>query len=129
VDGPSGPKDWRGGRAAFSNIIPSSTGAAKAVGLVLPALQGKLTGMAFRVPVADVSVVDLTVKLERPATYEEIKAAFRAAAAEGPLAGILGYTEEEVVSSDFIGDTRSSIFDAKAGIALSSDVRCAPASR
>jgi len=120
VDGPSGPKDWRGGRAAFSNIIPSSTGAAKAVGLVLPSLKGKLTGMAFRVPVADVSVVDLTVRLARPASYDEIKAAFKAAA-EGPLAGVMGYTEEEVVSSDFIGDTRSSIFDAKAGVALSGD--------
>ncbi len=120
VDGPSGPKDWRGGRAAFSNIIPSSTGAAKAVGLVLPSLKGKLTGMAFRVPVADVSVVDLTVRLARPASYDEIKAAFKAAA-EGPLRGVMGYTEEEVVSSDFVGDTRSSIFDAKAGVALSGD--------
>ena len=121
VDGPSGPKDWRGGRAAFSNIIPSSTGAAKAVGLVLPGVKGKLTGMAFRVPVADVSVVDLTARLERPASFEEIKAAFKAAAAEGPLKGVLGYTEEEVVSSDFIGDKRSCIFDAKAGVALSGE--------
>ncbi len=121
VDGPSGPKDWRGGRAAFTNIIPSSTGAAKAVGLVLPGVKGKLTGMAFRVPTVDVSVVDLTARLERPATMDAIKAAFKAASEEGPLKGILGYTEEEVVSSDFIGDKRSSIFDAKAGIALSED--------
>ena len=121
VDGPSGPKDWRGGRAAFSNIIPSSTGAAKAVGLVLPGVKGKLTGMAFRVPTVDVSVVDLTARLERPATLEEIRAAMRAASQAGPLAGILGYTEEEVVSSDFVGDSRSSIFDAKASIALSGD--------
>jgi glyceraldehyde 3-phosphate dehydrogenase len=117
VDGPS-KKDWRGGRAAANNIIPSSTGAAKAVGKVLPHLNGKLTGMAFRVPTLDVSVVDLTVNLERPATYEAIKAAVKAAS-EGPLAGVLGYTEEDVVSADFISDRRSSIFDAKAGIALS----------
>jgi len=116
VDGPSA-KDWRGGRGGFSNIIPSSTGAAKAVGLVLPELKGKLTGMSFRVPVADVSVVDLTVRLEKPATYEEIKQAMKAAS-EGELKGVLGYTEDEVVSSDFIGDSHASIFDAKAGISL-----------
>jgi glyceraldehyde 3-phosphate dehydrogenase len=116
VDGPSA-KDWRGGRAAAGNIIPSSTGAAKAVGKVLPHLNGKLTGMAFRVPTLDVSVVDLTLNLVRPATYEQVKAAVKAAA-EGPLAGVLGYTEDEVVSADFLGDRRSSIFDAKAGIAL-----------
>lgn len=116
VDGPSA-KDWRGGRGAYQNIIPSSTGAAKAVALVIPALKGKLTGMAFRVPVADVSVVDLTVKLEKPATYEDIKAAMKEAS-EGELKGILGYTEDEVVSQDFQGDARTSIFDAKAGIAL-----------
>ncbi len=120
VDGPSS-KDWRGGRGACFNIIPSSTGAAKAVGAVIPSVKGKLTGMAFRVPTADVSVVDLTVRLEKPASYDEIKAAMKAASEAGPLAGILGYTDEEVVSSDFIGDTRSSIFDAKAGIALSKD--------
>ncbi|CDP13300.1 unnamed protein product [Coffea canephora] len=116
VDGPSS-KDWRGGRAASFNIIPSSTGAAKAVGKVLPALNGKLTGMAFRVPTVDVSVVDLTVRLDKPATYEQIKTAIKEEAA-GKLKGVLGYTEEDVVSSDFIGDSRSSIFDAKAGIAL-----------
>ncbi len=116
VDGPSA-KDWRGGRAAAGNIIPSSTGAAKAVGKVIPQLNGKLTGMAFRVPTLDVSVVDLTVNLAKPASYEDIKAAMKAAS-EGELKGILGYTEDEVVSSDFIGDTRTSIFDAKAGIAL-----------
>ncbi|CAJ2664238.1 glyceraldehyde-3-phosphate dehydrogenase, cytosolic isoform X2 [Trifolium pratense] len=116
VDGPSA-KDWRGGRAASFNIIPSSTGAAKAVGKVLPALNGKLTGMAFRVPTVDVSVVDLTVRLEKPATYDQIKAAIKEES-EGNLKGILGYTEDDVVSTDFIGDTRSSIFDAKAGIAL-----------
>ncbi|SFC07763.1 glyceraldehyde 3-phosphate dehydrogenase [Parapedobacter composti] len=116
VDGPS-VKDWRGGRGAYQNIIPSSTGAAKAVGLVLPELKGKLTGMSFRVPVADVSVVDLTVRLEKPATYEEIKQAFKEAA-EGELKGILGYTEDDVVSQDFLGDARTSIFDAKAGISL-----------
>jgi glyceraldehyde 3-phosphate dehydrogenase len=117
VDGPSA-KDWRGGRGAYQNIIPSSTGAAKAVGLVLPELKGKLTGMSFRVPVADVSVVDLTARLKTPATYEQIKAAMKEAS-EGELKGILGYTEDEVVSEDFKGDARTSIFDAKAGIALS----------
>ncbi len=116
VDGPSA-KDWRGGRGGFSNIIPSSTGAAKAVGLVLPELKGKLTGMSFRVPVSDVSVVDLVVRLEKPATYEQVKTAMKEAS-EGELKGILGYTEDEVVSSDFLGDARTSIFDAKAGIAL-----------
>ncbi len=116
VDGPS-HKDWRGGRGAYQNIIPSSTGAAKAVTLVIPALKGKLTGMAFRVPVADVSVVDLTVRLEKPASYETIKKAMKDAS-EGELKGILGYTDEEVVSQDFKGDPRTSIFDAKAGIAL-----------
>lgn len=116
VDGPSA-KDWRGGRGASQNIIPSSTGAAKAVGLVIPAIKGKLTGMAFRVPVADVSVVDLTVRLERPATYEQIKKAMKDAS-EGELKGILGYTEDAVVSQDFLGDARTSIFDADAGIAL-----------
>ncbi|MGV3508259.1 MAG: type I glyceraldehyde-3-phosphate dehydrogenase [Sphingobacteriaceae bacterium] len=116
VDGPSA-KDWRGGRGAYQNIIPSSTGAAKAVALVIPELKGKLTGMAFRVPVADVSVVDLTVKLEKSASYEDIKAAMKEAS-EGELKGILGYTEDEVVSADFIGETRTSVFDAKAGIAL-----------
>ncbi|CAL5021062.1 unnamed protein product [Urochloa decumbens] len=110
-------KDWRGGRAASFNIIPSSTGAAKAVGKVLPALNGKLTGMAFRVPTVDVSVVDLTVRLEKSATYDEIKAAIKAES-EGNLKGILGYVEEDLVSTDFQGDNRSSIFDAKAGIAL-----------
>ena len=116
VDGPSA-KDWRGGRGAYQNIIPSSTGAAKAVGLVLPELKGKLTGMSFRVPVADVSVVDLTVRLKNPATYEDVKAAMKEAS-EGSMKGILGYTEDEVVSEDFKGDARTSIFDAKAGIAL-----------
>ncbi|MDR1456299.1 MAG: type I glyceraldehyde-3-phosphate dehydrogenase [Tannerella sp.] len=116
VDGPS-VKDWRGGRAASGNIIPSSTGAAKAVGKVIPQLNGKLTGMSFRIPTLDVSVVDLTVNLARPATYEDIKTAMKEAS-EGNLKGILGYTEEDVVSSDFIGDARTSIFDAKAGIAL-----------
>ncbi|CAL5361970.1 unnamed protein product [Camellia sinensis] len=116
VDGPS-MKDWRGGRAASFNIIPSSTGAAKAVGKVLPALNGKLTGMAFRVPTVDVSVVDLTARIEKKASYDEIKAAIKEAS-EGSLKGILGYTEDDVVSTDFIGDCRSSIFDAKAGIAL-----------
>ncbi|MBS1523107.1 MAG: type I glyceraldehyde-3-phosphate dehydrogenase [Bacteroidetes bacterium] len=119
VDGPSA-KDWRGGRGAYQNIIPSSTGAAKAVGLVLPELKGKLTGMSFRVPVADVSVVDLTARLKTPATYEEIKKAMKDAS-EGELKGILGYTEDEVVSEDFKGDARTSIFDAKAGIALSNN--------
>jgi glyceraldehyde 3-phosphate dehydrogenase len=116
VDGPS-VKDWRGGRAASGNIIPSSTGAAKAVGKVIPALNGKLTGMSFRVPTLDVSVVDLTVNLAKPASYEDIKVAMKEAA-DGELKGILGYTEDDVVSSDFIGDARTSIFDAKAGIAL-----------
>ena len=117
VDSPSG-KDWRGGRGAGQNIIPSSTGAAKAVGKVIPELNGKLTGMAFRVPTPDVSVVDLTVRLEKGATYAEICAAMKAAS-EGELKGILGYTEDEVVSNDFVGDPRTSIFDAKAGIQLS----------
>ena len=116
VDGPS-LKDWRGGRAAAGNIIPSSTGAAKAVGKVIPELNKKLTGMAFRVPTLDVSVVDLTVNLAKPATYEEICAAMKEAS-ENELKGVLGYTNEEVVSADFLGDTRTSIFDAKAGIAL-----------
>ena len=116
LDGAS-MKDWRGGRAATGNIIPSSTGAAKAVGKVIPELNGKLTGMAMRVPTLDVSVVDLTVVLEKPATYAEICAAMKAAS-EGELKGVLGYTEEQVVSSDFIGDSRTSIFDADAGIAL-----------
>lgn len=116
VDGPS-QKDWRGGRAASGNIIPSSTGAAKAVGKVIPALNGKLTGMSMRVPTLDVSVVDLTVNLAKPAKYEEICAAMKKAS-EGELKGILGYTEEAVVSSDFLGDERTSIFDAAAGIAL-----------
>ncbi|MFA6277814.1 MAG: type I glyceraldehyde-3-phosphate dehydrogenase [Pedobacter sp.] len=116
VDGPSA-KDWRGGRGGFSNIIPSSTGAAKAVGKVLPELKGKLTGMSFRVPVADVSVVDLTARLEKPATYQQIKDAMKAAS-EGYLKGVLGYTEDEVVSSDFIGNDHASIFDAGAGISL-----------
>jgi len=117
VDGPS-LKDWRGGRGAVGmNVIPSSTGAAKAVGKVIPTLNGKLTGMAFRVPTADVSVVDLTVVLEKGAKYAEICAAVKAAS-EGPMKGVLGYTEDAVVSSDFVSDPRSSIFDAKAGIAL-----------
>jgi glyceraldehyde 3-phosphate dehydrogenase len=116
VDGPS-VKDWRGGRGSYQNIIPSSTGAAKAVTLVIPELKGKLTGMSFRVPVADVSVVDLTARLDKKASYEDIKNAMKEAA-EGELKGILGYTEEDVVSTDFLGDPRTSIFDAKAGIAL-----------
>ena len=116
VDGAS-KKDWRGGRAASANIIPSSTGAAKAVGKVIPSLNGKLTGMSFRVPTVDVSVVDLTVNLEKPASYEEICAAVKEAS-EGELKGILGYTDELLVSSDFIHDPRTSIFDEKAGIAL-----------
>jgi len=116
VDGPSA-KDWRGGRAASYNIIPSSTGAAKAVGKVIPALNGKLTGMSMRVPTLDVSVVDLTVNLEKPATYKEICEAVKKAA-EGEMKGIIGYTEDDVVSSDFIGETRTCVFDAKAGIAL-----------
>jgi glyceraldehyde 3-phosphate dehydrogenase len=117
VDGPSG-KDWRGGRGAAQNIIPSSTGAAKAVGKVIPDLNGKLTGMAFRVPTPDVSVVDLTVRLQKEASYEEICGKIKEAS-EGALKGILGYTDEDLVSTDFLGDDRSSIFDAKAGIQLS----------
>ncbi|MEP0176399.1 MAG: type I glyceraldehyde-3-phosphate dehydrogenase [Paraglaciecola sp.] len=116
VDSPSA-KDWRGGRGASQNIIPSSTGAAKAVGKVIPELNGKLTGMAFRVPTADVSVVDLTVNLAKPASYEEICAAMKAAS-EGEMKGVMGYTEDAVVSQDFIGDVRTSVFDATAGIAL-----------
>jgi glyceraldehyde 3-phosphate dehydrogenase len=116
VDGPSN-KDWRGGRGILENIIPSSTGAAKAVGVVLPELKGKLTGMAFRVPTSDVSVVDLTCELDTPATYAEICAEMKAQS-EGALKGVLGYTEDKVVATDFIGDTRTSIFDADAGIAL-----------
>jgi glyceraldehyde 3-phosphate dehydrogenase len=116
VDGPS-MKDWRGGRGAGQNIIPSSTGAAKAVGVVLPELNGKLTGMAFRVPTPDVSVVDLTVNLKEAATYEEICAAMKAAS-EGEMAGVLGYTEDQVVSNDFVGEVNTSVFDAKAGVAL-----------
>jgi len=118
VDGPSN-KDWRGGRGILENIIPSSTGAAKAVGVVIPELNKKLTGMSFRVPTSDVSVVDLTAELENPATYEEIKAEMKAQS-EGALKGILGYTEDKVVATDFRGDTRTSIFDADAGIALDS---------
>ena len=118
VDGPS-KKDYRGGRSAMINIIPASTGAAKAVTKVIPELEGKLTGMAFRVPTADVSVVDLTVRLEKETSYEEIKKAFKRAS-EGSLKGILGYTEEAVVSQDFVGDARTSIFDAGAGIELNS---------
>merc|ERR1711971_686503 len=117
VDGPSG-KNWRGGRGAAQNIIPSSTGAAKAVGKVIPELNGELTGMAFRVPTPDVSVVDLTMRLKTGATYEEICAKIKEAS-EGSLKGILGYTDEDLVSTDFLGDDRSSIFDAKAGIQLS----------
>eukprot|EP01121_Diplochlamys_sp_Union-15-3_P013518 TRINITY_DN41_c0_g1_i2.p1 TRINITY_DN41_c0_g1~~TRINITY_DN41_c0_g1_i2.p1 ORF type:complete len:337 (+),score=88.14 TRINITY_DN41_c0_g1_i2:89-1099(+) len=117
VDAPS-KKDWRAGRCALLNIIPASTGAAKAVGAVVPAVKGKLTGMAFRVPTADVSVVDLTVKLSKPVSYEDLKKKMKEAS-EGSLKGILGYTDEDVVSTDFVGDNRSSIFDAKAGIALS----------
>ncbi|MPN29156.1 Glyceraldehyde-3-phosphate dehydrogenase A [bioreactor metagenome] len=116
VDGPS-KKDWRGGRAASANIIPSSTGAAKAVGKVIPEMNGKLTGMSFRVPTIDVSVVDLTCRLEKPATYEEIKAAIKKAC-ENEMKGIMDYTEDDVVSSDFLTDAHTSIFDAKAGIAL-----------
>ena len=119
VDGPS-QKDWRGGRAACYNIIPSSTGAAKAVGKVIPAVNGKLTGMSFRVPTANVSVVDLTARLEKGASYETICAAIKAAS-EGEMKGIMGYSDEDIVSSDLIGDDRSSIFDQKAGIALSDD--------
>merc|ERR1712113_1226209 len=117
VDGPSG-KDWRGGRGAAQNIIPSSTGAAKAVGKVIPELNGKLTGMAFRVPTPDVSVVDLTVRIQKEASYEDICAKIKEAS-EGSMKGILGYTDEDLVSTDFVGDNRSSIFDAKAGIQLS----------
>lgn len=117
VDGPSA-KDWRGGRGAYQNVIPSSTGAAKAVGLVIPELKGKLTGMSFRVPVPNVSVVDLTCNLKTPTTYEEIKNAIKEASVNG-LKGILGYTEDAVVSSDFMGDARTSIFDAEAGIMIS----------
>ena len=117
VDGPS-KKDWRGGRATVGNIIPSSTGAAKAVGKVLPQLNGKLTGMAFRVPTADVSVVDLTVRLAKPAKYDDIMAACKKAS-ETTMKGVLGYTEEAVVSQDFVSSQLSSIVDAKAGIALS----------
>jgi len=117
VDGPS-KKDWRGGRGILENIIPSSTGAAKAVGKVLPELNGKLTGMAFRVPTSDVSVVDLTVELSKPASYKDICAAMKKASEEGDLAGVLGYTEEKVVSTDFRGCGNPSIFDAEAGIAL-----------
>merc|ERR1719516_819034 len=116
VDGPSG-KDWRGGRGAGQNIIPASTGAAKAVGKVIPELNGKLTGMAFRVPTPDVSVVDLSVKLSKPAPYKDICAAVRAAA-DGPMKGIMGYCEDDIVSTDLLGDQRSSIFDSKAGIGL-----------
>ena len=119
VDGPSG-KDWRGGRGAGQNIIPASTGAAKAVGKVLPALNGKLTGMAFRVPTPDVSVVDLTCKLAKAATYDEIKATMKAASESPEYKGIIGYTEDQVVSTDFQGDARTSIFDAGAGIGLTS---------
>jgi len=118
VDGPSN-KDWRGGRGILENIIPSSTGAAKAVGVVIPELNKKLTGMSFRVPTSDVSVVDLTVELKKDATYEQICAAMKAAS-EGPMKGVLGYTEEKVVSTDFRDDARTSIFDAEAGIALDS---------
>ncbi|PQE29851.1 glyceraldehyde-3-phosphate dehydrogenase protein [Rutstroemia sp. NJR-2017a WRK4] len=119
VDGPSA-KDWRGGRTAAQNIIPSSTGAAKAVGKVIPDLNGKLTGMSMRVPTSNVSVVDLTCRIEKGASYDEIKAVIKKAA-EGPLKGILGYTEDEVVSTDLNGDTHSSIFDAKAGISLNNN--------
>jgi len=116
VDGPSG-KDWRAGRGAAQNVIPATTGAAKAVGKVIPSLDGKLTGMSFRVPTPDVSVVDLTCRLEKEATYEQICAVMKKAS-EGAYKGIIGYTDDEVVSTDFLGDTRSSIFDAKAGISL-----------
>ncbi|WWC91350.1 glyceraldehyde-3-phosphate dehydrogenase [Kwoniella dendrophila CBS 6074] len=120
VDGPSN-KDWRGGRGAAANIIPSSTGAAKAVGKVIPSLNGKLTGMAFRVPTSDVSVVDLVARIEKGASYDEIKAVIKKASESPELKGILGYTEDEVVSTDFVGSTESSIFDAKAGIALNAN--------
>jgi glyceraldehyde 3-phosphate dehydrogenase len=118
ADGPS-RKDWRGGRAASVNIIPSSTGAAKAVGKVIPALNGKLTGMSFRVPTVDVSVVDMTVKVAKETSYEEIMAVLKKAS-ENEMKGILGYTEDDVVSQDFVGDSRTSIIDAKAGIGLNS---------
>jgi len=116
VDGPSS-KDWRGGRSVNGNIIPSSTGAAKAVGKVIPSLNGKLTGLSFRIPTQDVSVVDLVCRIEKEATYDEIKAAVKEAS-EGSLKGIMGYTEDSVVSTDFVGESHSSVFDAKAGIAL-----------
>jgi len=116
VDGPS-KKDWRGGRGILENIIPSSTGAAKAVGKVIPELNGKLTGMAFRVPTSDVSVVDLTVELNKEATYDDICKAMKAAS-EGKMKGVLGYTDEKVVSTDFVGEVNTSVFDAEAGIAL-----------
>jgi len=116
VDGPS-TKDWRGGRGILENIIPSSTGAAKAVGKVIPELNKKLTGMAFRVPTSDVSVVDLTVELNKSATYEEICAAVKAAA-DGPMKGVMGYTTDKVVSTDFVGEVCTSVFDSEAGIAL-----------
>ncbi|MEO0515483.1 MAG: type I glyceraldehyde-3-phosphate dehydrogenase [Planctomycetota bacterium] len=117
-DGPS-KKDWRGGRNAYTNIIPSSTGAAKAVGLALPELKGKLTGMAFRVPTPDVSCVDLTVRTEKDTSYDDIMAALKAASESGPMQGILGYTDEQVASTDFLTDPRSSIIDSKAGLSLS----------
>lgn len=117
VDGPSA-KAWRDGRTAAQNIIPASTGAAKAVGKVIPALNGKLTGMAFRVPTPDVSVVDLTCRIEKGATMDQIKAVVKEASEKGPMVGYLGYTDDQVVSSDFIGDTHSSYFDGRAGIAL-----------
>jgi len=120
VDGPSG-KDWRAGRSGLTNIIPASTGAAKAVGKVIPSLNGKLTGMSFRVPNADVSVVDLTIRLEKPATYDEIKHTIKTASESEKYKRFVGYTEDEVVSSDFIGDTHSCIFDAKAGISLNNN--------
>ena len=119
VDGPS-HRDWRGGRGVNGNIIPSSTGAAKAVGKVIPSMNGKLTGMSFRVPTNDVSVVDLVARIEKSASYDDIKAAVKAAS-EGELKGILAYTEDDVVSTDFIGEPASSVFDAKAGIALNSN--------
>jgi glyceraldehyde 3-phosphate dehydrogenase len=119
VDGPSS-KDWRGGRGILENIIPSSTGAAKAVGVVIPELNKKLTGMAFRVPTSDVSVVDLTVELDKAVSYEDICAAMKAASEAGPLKGVLGYTTDKVVSTDFRGCSMPSIFDAEAGIALDS---------
>merc|ERR1719377_476149 len=119
VDGPSG-KDWRGGRGAGQNIIPSATGAAKAVGKVIPDLNGKLTGMAFRVPTPDVSVVDLTARTEKGASMDEIVAAIKAEA-DGPMKGVLGYTDDEVVSTDFVGDKTSSILDIKAGISLNNN--------